>query len=41
MSENETQPEVIKPLTAEERRKQAFKEREDRLTNLFMSTLKR
>jgi len=39
----EPQPEVvtIKPLTPEERRRHALKVREDKLTNLFMSTLKR
>jgi len=37
----ETQPEVMKPLTAEEKRKQARRSREERLTNLFMGTLKR
>ena len=34
-------PPVIIPLTAEEKRKQALQAREERLTNLFMSTLKR
>jgi hypothetical protein len=37
----EPPPPVIIPLTAEERRKQALRAREERLTNLFMSTLKR
>jgi hypothetical protein len=37
----ETPPPVIMPLTTEEKRKQALKAREERLTNLFMSTLKR
>ena len=34
-------PPVIIPLTTEEKRKRALRAREERLTNLFMSTLKR
>jgi hypothetical protein len=34
-------PQVPKPLTAEEKRREAIRAREDRLTNLFMSTLRR
>jgi recombinational DNA repair ATPase RecF len=34
-------PQTVKSLTTEEKRKQALRAREERLTNLFMSTLKR